>query len=249
MQDLLAGIGRFGLWMGRVGLRAATPPWRPAMVLQHTWDVLLRCLLPVCAVTFPFGFVIALQGLDIFDLYGAQRMLPSLLSVAVLRELSPVLASVLVAAQGGSAFAAELGAMRIKEEIDATEAMAVDSVRWHVAPRVLALILSCPILHVFGAVAGIAGGWVLAVLLRHEPSGVFMQQLWALTHPFDLWSGILKTLLYGGIIGLIACWHGYFARGGAAGVGKAVNDTVVHCTIAFFLANYLLSSAMFGSGA
>jgi phospholipid/cholesterol/gamma-HCH transport system permease protein len=245
--DRIAAVGRFGLWMGRVAACALTPPWNGADLARHTWDVLVRCIVPVCAVTFPFGFVIALQGLGIFDLYGAQRMLPSLLSVAVLRELSPVLASVLVAAQGGSSFAAELGAMRIKEELDATDVMGVDSVRWHVVPRALALTLACPVLNVFGSAAGLGGGFVLAVLVRGEPGGVFMDNLWALTAPFDLWAGLLKTVLYGAIIGLIACWHGYFATGGAAGVGRGVNDTVVHCTIAFFIANYLLSSAMFGS--
>lgn len=247
MLDSLATAGRFGLWMGRVGARAVTPPWNRDDLGRLLLDMLVRCALPVCAVTFPFGFVIALQGLGIFDLYGAQRMLPSLLSVAVLRELSPVLASVLVAAQGGSAFAAELGAMRIKEELDATEVMGVDSIRWHAVPRVLALTFACPVLNIFGTVAGLAGGFVLAVTVKGEPAGVFMDNLWAMTAPFDLWAGLLKTLLFGAIIGLIAAWHGFHAKGGAAGVGRGVNDTVVHCTIAFFIANYLLSSAMFGS--
>lgn len=245
MLDLLARIGRFGIFLGRIGLRAATPPWNAAEFFRHTWLVTVRCILPVCAVTFPFGMVIALQGLEIFNLFGAQRMLPSLISVAVLRELSPVLASVLVAAQGGSAFAAELGAMRIKEELDATEVMAVDALRWHVVPRVAALVVACPILDVLGAVAGLAGGFVMAVGIRGEPAGVFIAHLWKFTTPFDLVGGVIKTLVFGAIIGVVACWHGFHASGGAAGVGKGVNDTVVQATLAFFVANYLLTSAMF----
>ena len=134
----LAGIGRFGIFAGRVGWRACTPTWEIRQIARQTWLVTLRCLLPVVAVVFPFGMVMALQGLEIFELFGAQRLLSSLVSVAVFRELSPVLASVLVAAQGGSAFAAELGAMRIREELDATEIMAIDPLRVHVVPRVLA---------------------------------------------------------------------------------------------------------------
>lgn len=245
MLDLLARLGRFGIFLGRVAARAVTPPWNRADFFKHTWLVTVRCILPVVAVTFPFGMVIALQGLQIFELFGAQRMLPALISVAVLRELSPVLASVLVAAQGGSAFAAELGAMRIKEEIDATEVMAVDALRWHVVPRVLALILACPLLTVVGDVAGLAGGFVMAVGIKGENAGVFIAHLWKFTTPFDLVSGLLKTLVFGGLIGVIACWHGFFASGGAAGVGKGVNDTVVRATLAFFVANYLLTSAMF----
>lgn len=245
MTDTLARIGRFGIFLARVALRIVTPPWNREDTFRHAWTVTTRCMGPVVAVTFPFGLVIALQGLQIFNLFGAQRMLPSLLSVTVLRELSPVMASVLVAAQGGSAFAAELGAMRIKEEIDATEVMATDSIRWHVVPRVLALILACPLLDLCGAVAGLTGGYVMAVLIRGEPSGVFLANLWAFTTPFDLVGGLLKTLVFGVIIGAVACWHGYYATGGAAGVGKGVNDTVVHATLAFFVANYFLTTAMF----
>lgn len=245
MFHLLSRIGRFGVFVGQVAWRVVTPPWNRGELFRHAWLVTVRCVLPVVAVTFPFGLVIALQGLAIFDLFGAQRMLPSLLSITVLRELSPVLASVLVAAQGGSAFAAELGAMRIKEEIDATEVMAVDALRWHVVPRVLALVIACPILEVIGSVSGLFGGYVMAVGLRGEPSGVFLGHLWAFTTPTDVWSGIVKTVVFGAIIGLTACFHGFYATGGAAGVGRGVNDTVVRATLAFFVANYLLTSAMF----
>ena len=109
-----------------------------------------RCMLPVLAVVFPFGMVISLQGLEVFRLFGAERLLSSLASVAIIRELSPVLASVLIAAQGGSANAAELGAMRIEEELDATEVMAVDSLSFHVVPRVVALTLACTVLNILG---------------------------------------------------------------------------------------------------
>jgi phospholipid/cholesterol/gamma-HCH transport system permease protein len=244
-MSTLARIGRFGLFGGAVALRAFTPPWNGADFFRHTWLVTTRCMAPVAAVTFPFGLVIGLQGLQIFGLFGAQRMLPSLISVAVLRELSPVLASVLVAAQGGSAFAAELGAMRIKEELDATEVMAVDSLRWHVVPRVAALMVACPLLNVLGTVAGLAGGFVMAVGIKGEPAGVFLANLWAFTTPLDLVAGTIKTTIFGLLIGLVACWHGYHTTGGAAGVGKSVNDTVVNATLLFFFANYLLTSALF----
>lgn len=243
--DLLQRIGHFGTFAGRVAIRLVTPPLNHGDFFRHTWSVATRCVGPVVAVTFPFGMVIALQGLQIFALFGAQRLLPSLISVTVLRELSPVLASVLVAAQAGSSFAAELGAMRIKEELDATEVMAVDSLRWHVAPRVMALIVACPILDVVGAVAGLIGGYVTSVFFKGESGGVYLANLWAFTTPFDLIGGVIKTAVFGWIIGNIACYHGYYATGGAAGVGRAVNDTVVRSALAFFAANYLLTSAMF----
>ena len=242
----LAGLGRFSVFAGQVAVRCLRPPWHTVALVEQTWTTTVRCLLPVVAVTAPFGMVLSLQGLEIFEMFGAQRLLSSLVSVAVLRELSPVLASVLVAAQGGSSVAAELGAMRIKEELDATEVMAVDSVRFHVVPRVLAMTVACPLLNVAGSAAGLLGGFFTAVFVKGEAAGIFMGELWSLTVPADLWAGVLKTTVFGAIIGLIAAYHGFHARGGAAGVGRAVNDTVVHAVLAFITINYFLTSAIFG---
>lgn len=243
----LEALGRFGRFTAQVAVRAVRPPWFLGEAARQAWTTTVRCLLPVVAVTAPFGMVMSLQGLEIFEMFGAQRLLSSLVSVAVLRELSPVLASVLVAAQGGSSCAAELGAMRIREELDATEVMAVDSIRFHVVPRVLALTLACPLLNVAGSAAGMVGGYLTAVLVKGEPSGTYLAEMWNLTGPADLWGGVAKTTIFGATIGLVACYHGFHARGGAAGVGRAVNDTVVHSVVAFIIMNYFLTSAFFGS--
>lgn len=244
MVQTLSAIGAFGNFAGRLLWRCFTPPWNYAEFIRQIWRISIRCMGPVVATTFPFGMVLCLQGLQIFNLYGAQRMLPSLVTTAIVRELSPLLASVLVAAQGGSAYAAELGAMRIKEELDATEVMAVDGLRWHVLPRVLALAVACPILQILGAVAGLGGGYTMAVLIKNEPSATFLANLWNFTTPLDIFSAVLKSLVFGEIIGLVSCYHGFFATGGAAGVGQAVNDTVVRSVLAIFVVNYLLTSAL-----
>jgi phospholipid/cholesterol/gamma-HCH transport system permease protein len=247
MMNTLAAVGRFGSFTARVLRGMFTPPVFMDQVLEQIWTTTTRCLLPVVCVTFPFGMVMALQGLEIFSMFGAERMIASLISIATLRELSPVLASVLVAAQGGSSCAASLGAMRIKEELDATEVMAVDAVKYHVAPRVLALTLSCPILNVAGSISGVAGGYFTAVIIKGESGGIFLAELWAFTGPMDIWGGIIKTTCFGAAIGMISCYHGFRASGGAAGVGRAVNDSVVHSVVAFITMNYFLTSALFGS--
>jgi phospholipid/cholesterol/gamma-HCH transport system permease protein len=245
--ERIATLGRFGVFAGRIGWRVVTPPWELEAAVGHLWALCTRCFLPVVATTVPLGMVMALQGLEILSLYGAPQLLSSLVSVATFRELSPVLASVLVAAQGGSSFAAELGAMRIREELDATEVMAIDPIRVHVVPRVVAIVLACPILNLVGSVGGIAGGWISAVLVGGEPSGVYWSHLWALTSPTDLWGGAFKTVVFGAIIGLVSCWQGFHASGGAPGVGRAVNDTVVTSATAFIVANYFLTTALFGA--
>lgn len=244
----LARWGRFGLFAAGLAARVARGPWFPGEAVAHCGTTAARCLLPVVAVTFPFGMVISLQGLEIFRLFGAERLLSSLISVTVLRELAPVLASVLVAAQGGATVAAELGSMRIQEELDATAVMGIDPLRFHVLPRVVGLTLACPALYVAGAAAGVAGGALTAVVVKGEPGGVFVHNLWALTQPLDVWGGCLKTTAFGLVIGLVAAFHGARATGGAAGVGRAVNDTVVHSVLAFVALNYLLTSLLFGVG-
>jgi phospholipid/cholesterol/gamma-HCH transport system permease protein len=248
----LATLGRCSAFAASLFGRLVRPRTRMSICVhetcRHAQMTTLRCILPVFAVNLPFGMVIALQGLEIFGLFGAERMLSSLISVAVLRELSPVLASVLVAAQGGSSAAAELGAMRIRQEIDATEVMGVDALQIHVLPRVLALTLACPLLNVVGSFAGLLGGYITAVLIKGEPGGIYLDQLWAFTEPMDIWGGIMKTTIFGLVIGLCAAWHGFHAQGGAAGVGKAVNDTVVHSVLIFITLNYFLTSILF-SGA
>lgn len=246
-SDTLAQLGTFTMYSARVLYRVLTPPLDLSTASFYVLQLTGRSLLPVCAVLFPTGMVLALQGLQIFDLFGAQRMLSSLVSVAVFRELSPVLASVLVAAQGGSAFAAELGSMRIEEELDATEVMAVDSLRVHVAPRVLAAVIATPLLNFAGSFAGICGAWFVAVALNGENHGLFWANLWNLTHPIDLTGGLLKTAIFGLVIGLLSTYKGFYASGGAEGVGRAVNDTVVVTVTAFVVLNYFLTSALFGS--
>lgn len=245
--DRLAGLGRFALFGGAVAWRVITPWWEVHAIAVQTTQLVARCMLPVVAVVFPFGMVMALQGLEIFAVFGAQRMLSSLVSVAVFRELAPVLACTLIAAQGGSAFAAELGAMRIQEEIDATEIMAIDSLRAHVVPRIVAVLLAAPLLVLVGSVAGIAGGYLTAVHVKGEPGGVYWANVWALTLPEDVVGGLVKSLVFGAIIGLVACYQGYYATGGAEGVGRAVNDSVVLSVTTFIVVNYFLTTALFGA--
>ena len=247
MLNSLANIGRFGNFSAQIAVRVGRRPFFYREIIAQLWSTTTQCVLPVMAVTFPFGMVMALQGLEIFRMFGAERMLSSLISIATLRELSPVLASVLVAAQGGSSCAASLGAMRIKEELDATEVMAVDSIKFHVVPRVIAMTIACPLLNIAGSIAGVAGGYFTAVYIKHESGGIFLTELWAFMGPMDVYGGLIKTTIFGLTIGLTSCYHGFRATGGAAGVGKAVNDTVVHSVVAFITLNYFLTSALFGA--
>lgn len=244
---MLAALGHFGSFLGQVAWRTVTPPWSLGEFARHTWILTVRSALPVGAVVFPLGMVLALQALEMFTHFGTKQLLASLIGATMFREISPVLASALVASQGGSAFAAELGAMRTHEELDATEVMGVDALRIHVAPRVWAAAVATPMLNLLGTLSGVTGGWFTAALLKGEPSGVYWANLWGLTTPMDLFGSLFKTFVFGLIIGLVATYRGFNARGGAEGVGRAVNDTVVEAVTAFVVVNYFLTSALFGA--
>jgi len=244
--QFLVSLGRFGVYGARVLWRMVTPPFELREIARHTVLITVRCVVPVVAVVFPLGMVLALQGASILKMFGAPQLLPSLIAVAVFREVSPVLATALVTAQGGSAFAAELGAMRIQEEIDATQVMGIDPLRVHVAPRVWATLFATPFLGLLGTLAGFGGAWFSASVVRDLPGGIYWANLWSLTGPRDLWGSLVKTVIFGLLVGLIATWRGFYAEGGEEGVGRAVNDTTVIAITAFVVLNYFLTSALFG---
>lgn len=243
----LLAMGRFGVFSGHCLHRIAWGRTSAAETLDHMGQLIARCALPVTLTMFPLGAAIGIQGMRIFDLFGAHRLLSALLALMCIRELGPVISSVLIAAQGGSSFAAELGAMRIKEEIDATEVMAVDGLAWHAAPRVLAMTLVVPMLCVSSAGVGILGGYAVAVGLFGQDHGVFMANLGAFVGLWDLVAAVLKGLIYGLLVGLVSTFRGWVTEGGAEGVGRAVNDTVVYSIVFMLVLNYALSTLFFGT--
>lgn len=244
--DSVEGLGRFTRFMGKVVWRIATLRAYPLETLSHLATVMYRCLIPVCATIAPFGLVLALQGSEVFSLFGAERLLSFLIGQTVVRELGPVFTAVLLAAQGGASFAAELGAMRVQEQIDATEVMGVDSVRYHVAPRVVALAVAAPVLNVLGCAAGILTGFVGAVFVYNQDAASFLHTLYTSLTLTDMLNGMLKAGVFGMAVGVISCYLGYSVEGGALGVGKAVNDTVVASVVTCLVLNYFLTTALFG---
>ena len=134
--------------------------------------------------------------------------------------------------------------MRVKDEVDALSVMAVNPFQYLIVPRLVALTLMCPIVNAIACFSGIVSGYVSAVLLKGVNRGAFMANLYGFVDIMDIWGGIIKTLVFGFIIGLISCYYGYHVKGGAEGVGKAANDAVVRSIITFLGVNYFLTSAL-----
>jgi len=246
-MELVRTIGAMALFSGGALLSSLRGPFFWRETFRQMERMFSRCVVPVVAVLLPVGGVVALQGLIILKIFSAESLLSGLVSTGVLRELSPGIASLMVAAQAGSSMAAELGAMRVKEEIDAQEIMAVNPLNFLVTPRLLSGILVTPALNIVGCLSGIAGGYLVAVVLKGMNRGIFVANAYNFLHLSDLWQGIVKTVVFGTIISVVSCYNGYHVTGGAEGVGKAANRSVVQSIIAIIICNYFLSSAFLGT--
>lgn len=244
----LETVGAFGAFIWQVFISALTAPRYFGETLRMMDLLVKRCIIPVGLAVAPVGAVISLQGISVFKLFGAERMLSSFLGTAIFREYSPALASVMVAAQAGSSIAARIGTMKVRGQIDALAVMSVDPVRYVVVPGVLACVIVTPLLSVLTNFLGIASGWFFAVPIGGVDHGAFMEHLTAQITPADLWIGLSKCALFGLGVGLIAGFLGLRVKHGAAAVGKAANDTVVNTIILILLTDYAVSMVFLGLG-
>lgn len=236
--------GKLSKFVGNAIFWAFKPPFFFHETIRSAKNIAYECLLPVIAVVGPTGMVLTLQGMTIFKIFGAERLLSSLLAESMFSELSPMLASIMVAAQAGSAVAGELGTMRVKEEIDAMEVMSINPFQYVIIPRLLALAFICPILNVIACLCGIFGGFLVAVVLKSLSYGVFMDNLFSFLKMHHIWGGMFKASIFGLVVGIMSCYRGYNVSGGALGVGKAANNTVVHAILIIVVVNYFITSAL-----
>ncbi|MGH8573467.1 MAG: ABC transporter permease, partial [Gammaproteobacteria bacterium] len=165
--------------------------------------------------------------------------------LAVVREEAPVVTALLIAGAGGSAMCADLGSRRIRDEIDAMQVLGIDPVQRLIMPRLIAAALVALLLDAVVSVAGIAGGWFFAVIVQHGTSSSYFSSFNELSQIADLWIALLKAVLFGYVAGMVACYKGYFVRGGPKGVGDAVNQSVVITFLLLFFMNFVLTAVYF----
>lgn len=244
VQSVLETVGKVGYFTGDVLHGLSHPPFFWSETVLAARKVAYQCFLPVVAILFPTGMISALMGLKIMAYFGTERMLSSLLAQGIVKEMAPALAGIMIAAQAGSAIAGEIGTMRVKEEIDALGVMSVNPIQFIVIPRMIALAFVCPLIAVIATFSGMMGGFVTAVFLKGQNLGVFVANLLAFVQLDDIAMGLIKACVFGMAVGLIACYYGYTVRGGAVGVGKAANNTVVHSSVAVAILNYVLTTLL-----
>jgi phospholipid/cholesterol/gamma-HCH transport system permease protein len=217
------------------------PPFRIRLIVAQIEFIGIKSLPIILLASVFTGAVFTYESHAAFAYFGAQGMVGGTVGVAITRELAPTLTGLLVAGRAGSAMAAELGSMRVSEQIDALDAMAVDPINYLVKPRLLASIVAVPMLTVVFDAAGILGSWAVAMQVLHlsEPEYVVRMRDWVDWD--DVWSGITKAIVFGLIVGTVACYKGYYTEGGAAGVGRATTTSVVVASVSILVSNFFIA--------
>jgi phospholipid/cholesterol/gamma-HCH transport system permease protein len=220
-------------------------PLKPGRIFYQMEFIGIRSLFVVILVSTFTGMVLALQTYTGFRRFGAESMVGAVVALSLCRELGPVLTSIMVTARAGSAMAAEIGTMRVTEQIDALSVMAVNPIKYLVVPRVLAAILVVPILTIISDYTGMVGGYLVGVKLLNINEGVYINRTLDLLEMSDIFNGLFKSVVFALLLSIIGCYKGYYTTGGARGVGKATTEAVVLACVVIFVADYLLTSFMF----
>jgi len=189
--------------------------------------------------------VMALQTTSTLMRFGAERYVGSLVALSMVRELSAVLGGLVIAGRSGSAMGAELGSMRVTEQIDALEVMATNPIHYLVVPRVWATVLMLPLLVVVSDAIGIWGGYLVSVILMGANPVGYMETTFQYTELSDLTSGLVKAAVFGLLIAVVGCQQGFYTRGGAEGVGRSTTRSVVIASIAILISDFFLTKLLF----
>ena len=202
--------------------------------------------LPVVSLTAIFsGMVIALQSYAGFSRYGAATAIPNIVLISVVRELAPVLAGLMVAGRVGAAMAAELGTMRVTDQIDALTTLSTNPIKYLVVPRLLAGTLALPLLVLVADVLGVMGGWIVGTAKLAFNSSLYLSTTLDFLQTQDVIVSLAKAAVFGFIVALMSCYHGYNSRGGAEGVGAATTNAVVSASILILAFDYILTELFF----
>jgi phospholipid/cholesterol/gamma-HCH transport system permease protein len=220
-------------------------PWPLQEFLDQMWFLAKVTTVPVILISIPFGMVISLHVGSFLTQLGSQAHMGAAMVLAVVREEAPVATALLIAGAGGSAMCADLGSRRIRDEIDAMEVLGIDPVARLIMPRVMAAMVVAILLDAIVSVAGIAGGWYFAVIVQHGTTSAYFNSFNELSQIPDLVMALFKAMLFGFVGGMVACYKGFYAKGGPKGVGDAVNQAVVITFLLLFFLNFLLTAVYF----
>ncbi|HYG61877.1 MAG TPA: ABC transporter permease [Thermoanaerobaculia bacterium] len=245
VEGFFTQMGRFVQMIGRVFAWTLRPPYDWREWLRQMVRVGVDSIPVVFLTTLFTGMVLALQTFTTLRRFNAENFVGSLVALSMVRELAAVLSGLIVAGRAGSAMGAELGTMRVTEQIDALEVMATDPVHYLVVPRVWATTLMLPLLVGMGNAVGIAGGYLVAVVLMGANPVAYVDNTFQFLELNDLFSGLIKAAVFGFLLAVIGCLQGFYTTGGAEGVGRSTTSAVVVASIAILVADFFLTRLLF----
>lgn len=222
-----------------------TPPFFPRLIVRQFIDIGYYSL-PVVGMTALFtGMVLALQSYTGFARFNAESAIAGVVVLSVTRELAPVLGGLMVAGRVGAAIAAEIGTMRVTEQIDALTTLSVNPYKYLIAPRVIAGTLMLPVLVLVGDIIGVFGGYLVSIYSLGFAPGSYLHQTWNILETIDVTSGLIKAAVFGFIVAVMGCYNGFHSGRGAQGVGTATTYAVVSSSILILIFNYILTQILF----
>lgn len=240
--DVLRALGDWCEFVGSACAWCVRPPYRFDQLTLQMEFVGVRSTGIIALTALFTGAVFALQAGKVYSLFNMESMVGATVGLSLTREMAPVFSALMVTARACSSMAAELGSMRVTEQIDALETMAVDPVHYLVSPRIVATTAMVPMLTMFFNVVGVFGAYVVATSLLGISEGPFLYRLYHYVDADDIWGGLIKAAIFGFLVAGISCFMGYTTRGGAAGVGRSTTRAVVISAVTILIADYFLTT-------
>ena len=242
--EAIGGVTSFAFKAIRQGLQ---PPYYRRQILRQIMEIGYYSL-PVVGLTAIFtGMVLALQSYTGFARFSAESAIPNVVVDSLTRELGPVLAGLMVAGRVGAAMAAEIGTMRVTEQIDALTTLSTNPFKYLVVPRLIAGVLMLPVLVLIADIIGVFGGFLVSVYKLGFNPASYINNSYDFMQFFDVVSGLIKASAFGFVIALMGCYNGYYSKGGAQGVGAATTNAVVSSSILILTLNYIITELFFGT--
>jgi phospholipid/cholesterol/gamma-HCH transport system permease protein len=242
--DNVTALGNFVLFLATALWCAATPPYKPRLTIRQMRTIGAESIVLVALIGAFTGMVLGLQGYNTLRRFGSEGALGTVVALVLVRELGPVLAALMVTARAGSAMAAELGSMQATEQVDALAVMAINPIQYLVSPRVIAGIISFPLLTSIFDVIGIWGGYLIGVGLMGAPGGSYLNGIAQNMSGHDIMSGLYKALVFGLVVMWVCCYKGYHAQRMATGVSRATTEAVVLSSVLILAWDYFLTSIL-----
>ncbi len=243
--SFMQSIGIVSIFIGKTIAGLFRRPFYFAIVLRQLLTIGYYSLPVVAMTAFFSGAVLALQSYNGFSRFSAESSIATVVVLSITRELGPVMAGLMVAGRVGASIAAEIGTMRVTEQIDALYTLSTDSIKYLVTPRVLAAVITLPCLVLIGDIIGVMGGYLISTNKLGFNSTTYIINTIEYLETMDVVSGLVKAAVFGFIISVMSCYHGYYSDKGARGVGAATTSAVVSSSILILISNYFITEIFF----